>query len=127
MNELIRGDNSAVLMQAADQQARMKAAMLDKASQLKNNAAIDDAAKDFEAVFLTEIMKPMFESVHEPDPLFGGGQGEKIFNGFMVQEYGKLMAERGGIGIAEKVKAELMRIQEVQNQRQQHNTVKEAN
>lgn len=115
MNELITADPKIALMQAAQAEAKQKALMAEKAGQMKNYRQIEEAAQDFEAVFLTEIMKPMFAEVNEPDPLFGGGQGEKVFNGFMVQEYGKLMAERGGIGIAEHVKAELIKIQEAQN------------
>lgn len=112
MNELIRTDANIAMMQAAEQQQRLQLDLAEKAKGLKNGAQIEEAAKEFEAVFLAEMLKPMFEGVKEPDPLFGGGKGEEIFNGFMVQEYGKIMAERGGIGIAEYVKAELIRIQE---------------
>jgi len=112
MNELITNDPSVTLMQAARQQAKQQAEMAAKAPQIKNYDKIEEAAQEFEAVFLSEMLKPMFKDVNEPDPLFGGGKGEEVFNGFMVQEYGKLMAQRGGIGIAEQVKAELIRIQE---------------
>lgn len=77
----------------------------------KNEAAIDAAAKDFEAVFLSEMLKPMFEGL-QVDPEFGGGKGEEVFRGFMLQEYGKLMAATGKVGIAEHVKQELMKAQE---------------
>ncbi len=114
MNKLITTttDPSVALMQAARQDAKLKAQMLEKAGQVKNFAKIDEAAKEFEAVFLSEMLKPMFDGIDDPDPLFGGGKGEEVFNGFMVREYGKLMAEHGGIGIAEHVRAELIRIQE---------------
>ena len=84
-----------------------------KLKSAKNIDEIEKAAKEFEAVFLSEMLKPMFEGT-EIDPPFGGGKGEEIFRGFMIQEYGKLMTERGGIGIAEHVKAEMIRIQESQ-------------
>lgn len=71
------------------------------------------AAQDFEAVFITEMMKPMFESVGV-DEVFGGGKGEEIFRGLMVQEYGKLFAKQGGIGLADNVTAELLKVQEHQ-------------
>lgn len=74
-------------------------------------AKIDAAAQEFEAMFVTEMLKPMFEEL-EPDPFFGGGKGEEIFQGMMLQEYGKIVAERGGIGIAGHVKAEMIRLQE---------------
>lgn len=112
MNELITADTNIALMQAARQQAKLQAQMTEQSKQIKNFEKIDASAKEFEAVFLAEMLKPMFKELNEPDPLFGGGKGEEIFNGFMVQEYGKLMAERGGIGIAEHVRAELIRIQE---------------
>ena len=120
MNELMRTDNNAALMlQAAKQQVRAAQELEQKSAKFKNIEQIEHAAQDFEAVFISEVLKPMFEEINNPDPLFGGGHGEKVFNGMMLQEYGKLMAEQGGIGIASHVKAELMRIQEAHNQNEQ--------
>ena len=34
---------------------------------------------------------------------FGGGAGEDAFSSLLTQEYGRLLAERGGIGLAEQV------------------------
>ncbi len=97
----------------AKSNAAMNKIMAIKSSTLSDEelGKIDQAAKDFEAVFISEMMKPIFETV-EIDSNFGGGKGEEIFKGMMVQEYGKIMAEKGGLGIAEHVKAELIRIQE---------------
>lgn len=72
------------------------------------------AAQDFEAVYLSEMLKPMFETV-EVDDMFGGGKGEEIFRGFLVQEMGKSIARQGGVGLSDQVKAELLKIQEHQN------------
>jgi peptidoglycan hydrolase FlgJ len=73
---------------------------------------INQAAADFEAMFLSQMMQPMWETV-PIDEGFGGGAGEETFRGFAVQEYGKLASRSpGGLGIAEHVKAELMRMQE---------------
>lgn len=69
------------------------------------------AAKDFEAVFISEMIKPMFDMI-ETDEMFGGGKGEEVFRGLMVQEYGKMIAAQGGIGIASHVQAELLKMQE---------------
>ena len=77
-----------------------------------SNAQIDSVAQDFESMFLSEMMKPMFEGI-EPDPMFGGGQAEDVYKSFMIDEYGKLMARTGGIGIADHVKRQLLRLQEV--------------
>ncbi len=75
-------------------------------------ARIDETAKDFEAMFVTEMMRPMFDTV-EVDKTFGGGKGEEIFRGFMLDEYGKNMAASGGLGIADLVKAQLIEMQSV--------------
>jgi Rod binding domain-containing protein len=69
------------------------------------------AAKDFEAVFLSQMMSHMFDEV-ETDPVFGGGQGEDMFRGMMVQEYGKMMAKGNGIGISNQLQKMLIQMQQ---------------
>ena len=69
------------------------------------------AAEDFEAVYIAEMLKPMFETV-EVDDMFGGGKGEEIFRGILVQEMGKSIARQGGIGLADHVRAQLLQNQE---------------
>jgi len=90
----------------------------DRANNASNSLAnrkiedIDAAAKDFEAVFITQMIQQLFSEV-EVDPLFGGGKGEEVFKTFLFDEYGKTLSQAGGIGIAENVKRELLRTQEV--------------
>lgn len=76
---------------------------------------IEAAARDFEAMFMAEMMKPMFESV-DVDETFGGGKGEEIFRGFLREEYGKQIADIGSLGIADLVKEELIAMQSKANQ-----------
>lgn len=71
------------------------------------------AAEEFEALFISEMLAPVFESL-DTGGLFGGGQGEKIYRSMMVQEYGKAIAKAGGIGIADTVQSEILRMQENQ-------------
>jgi len=49
------------------------------------------------------------------DGMFGGGQGEEVFRSFMLQEYGKVIAQAGGIGIADSVQKAILQIQEQAN------------
>lgn len=72
---------------------------------------IDEAAQDFEAQVMASMLQPMFEGI-EVDPVFGGGKGEEMFRGFMLQEYGKIMARTGRIGIADMVRHQMLQIQE---------------
>lgn len=69
-------------------------------------------AEDFEAVFLSQMMKPMFEGIKASEP-FGGGQAEDMWQSMMVEEYGKSIAKSGGIGIADAVMSEMLKAQEV--------------
>jgi Rod binding domain-containing protein len=103
-------DTSLALMQATQADAGAKARSAKNAAAQKNDAHIEAAAKDFEAMFMAQMLQPMFEGL-KTDGMFGGGKGEEIFRGFMVQEYGKLIAETGQIGIADAVKAEMIRMQ----------------
>lgn len=72
---------------------------------------IEEAAKEFEAVFLSQMVSHMFEGI-DTDPMFGGGHAEGIYRSMLVQEYGKAMAEAGGIGISDVLKSELIAMQE---------------
>ena len=78
---------------------------------LAANANIDKAAQNFESMFVTQMLQPMFEGIGV-DPTFGGGHGEEIMRSFMLQEYGKIVAKSGGFGIAAAVKGELIRMQQ---------------
>ncbi len=80
------------------------------AAKIKSDEKINAAAQDFESVFISEMLKPMFETVGVDD-MFGGGKGEEVFRGMMVQEMGKSIAKQGGLGIADQVRAELIKIQ----------------
>jgi Rod binding domain-containing protein len=72
---------------------------------------VDSAAEEFEAVFLSQMLSHMFEGVRTDGP-FGGGKAEEMFRTFMLQEYGKVMAASGGVGVADMVKREMLRAQE---------------
>ena len=74
---------------------------------------IRQTAREFEAFFLGQVLQPMFESIN-PEPPFGGGHAEKIWQSMMVDEMGKAMAKAGGIGIADSIQREILRLQEVQ-------------
>jgi len=70
------------------------------------------AAESFEAFFISQMLSNMFAGI-ETDPLFGGGQGETVFRSLMIDEYGKSVASSGGVGIADSVLREIIRLQEI--------------
>lgn len=86
-------------------------------SEAKN---VDDASKEFEAMFVSQMLRPIFDTL-EVDEVFGGGHAEQTWREFMVEEYGKLIADRGGIGIADSVKREMLRAQEITHSKEATN------
>jgi Rod binding domain-containing protein len=73
------------------------------------------SAQDFEAMALGEMLKPMFNTVDTSKGLFGGGVGEATWKPMMVEEMAKSIAQNGGVGIANEVLKEMLRIQETSN------------
>jgi flagellar protein FlgJ len=78
----------------------------------KNTTKITEKSEEFEAVFLSQMLSHMFDGV-ETDENFGGGEGEDMVKSLLTDEYGKLIARTGGIGIADQVKKEMLSLQEV--------------
>lgn len=75
-------------------------------------AQMRKAAEEYEAVFISQMLQPMFEGIRTDGP-FGGGHAEGIYRGMMVSEYGKAMAKRGGVGLADALVQSLLKTQEV--------------
>jgi flagellar protein FlgJ len=71
-----------------------------------------EAAEEFEAIFIAQMLNPMFETV-ETDSLMGGGPAEGVYRSMMVEEASRSIAKKGGIGIADNVYRELLKMQEV--------------
>jgi flagellar protein FlgJ len=72
-----------------------------------------EVAENFEAFFLGQMLQPMFSSIEPAEP-FGGGHAEKIWKSMMVDEVGKSMAKHGGIGLADMIQRDLLKLQEIQ-------------
>lgn len=72
-----------------------------------------DAAGKFEAQFLSFMFQQMFEGVKTDGP-FGGGNGEAMFRSLMTEAMGKEVAAAGGIGLADTVQREMLKMQGLQ-------------
>ena len=83
---------------------------LGTALQNRQREAARNAAQDFESVFVSQMMEPMFQGL-KTDGMFGGGQGEAVFRSLMIQEVGKEISKSGGVGISDAVFGERLRMQ----------------
>ncbi len=77
-----------------------------------NKAKVHKAAGEFEAMFISEMLKPMFDGESVSNQEFGGGKSEKIYQSMLVDQYSKQIAKAGGIGIAKNIEKELLKLQE---------------
>ena len=69
-------------------------------------------AVSFESLFLSQMFEHLTTGL-KVDPTFGGGPGEKAFRSLLNNEYAKSIAKAGGVGIAEPIYREILRLQEV--------------
>jgi flagellar protein FlgJ len=70
-----------------------------------------ETAEQFEASFLAQMLKPMFEGLSTDGP-FGGGEAEGTWRSFMVEAMAKQTVKAGGIGLADQVVVQMLKMQE---------------
>lgn len=70
-------------------------------------------SQDFEAMFLNSMLQPMFNGVG--DGPYGGGHAANVWRSFLTDEYSKMIAKNGGVGIADQVYRSLLAQQEVRS------------
>ena len=78
---------------------------------VRSEAEAREVAEEFESFFLSQMLEQMFTGVGEDNP-FGGGAGERAFRGLLHEEYAKVMARSGGLGLADRLTSEILRYQE---------------
>lgn len=100
------------ITQAASTAADQASTLTASRATAGNPAQAMAAGKQFEAMFLSQMLKPIFDTL-PTDGFFGGGQGEEMFRGLLVDNYAKAMTNHnGGIGIAPVVAKTLLAAQE---------------
>lgn len=80
----------------------------------KNLAQAKETAEDFEAFFMTKMMESMFEGV-STEGMFGGGHAEKIYRSMLLNEYGKVIAKTGTVGVSDSIMQSIIQMQEAQS------------
>lgn len=68
--------------------------------------SLEEVAQDFESIFISQMLQPMFEGI-KTDGILGGGFGEEIYRSMLIDEYSKDIASGGGIGIADQIIEEM--------------------
>ncbi len=79
---------------------------------LRTRAKIEKTSTDFEAVFLENMLGQIFASTGSEGPLGQNGTGGDAYKSMLVNEYARTITKSGGVGIANSVMSEMIRIQE---------------
>lgn len=82
-------------------------------AELAQRSRAKEAAAAFEAQFLSSMLQQMFAGVDTEAP-FGGGFGEEMFRSLMTDAMGRQMTKAGGIGLADTVQREILKLQGLQ-------------
>jgi peptidoglycan hydrolase FlgJ len=77
---------------------------------LKGKGDAKGPAREFEAMFLNSMFQQMFTGIDGEGP-FGGSGALKVWRSFLTDEYAKIFAKNGGIGIAAHVYDTLLKLQ----------------
>lgn len=101
-SDMLIGNNKIAELERAKRIAKAQA----------SQAKVDEAAQEFESVFLSQMLQHMFADV-DMSPM-ADGPGKEIYQSMLVDEYGKIISRAGGIGLADHVKREILRLQEVE-------------
>ena len=102
-------ENTIALTQA--ETALLNAPVPPKLPKTATLAEARKVSQDFEAFYLAQMLQPMFQGISAEEP-FGGGAGEKMWRSLQLDEYGKAMAQAGGVGITDAVMEQIIRTQE---------------
>ena len=70
------------------------------------------AAGEFESMFLNSMFEQMNTGINGDGP-FGGSGALKVWRSFLTNQYAQLYAKSGGVGIANHVYDELLKLQGV--------------
>lgn len=77
----------------------------------QNQEAMRRTAEAFEASFLSQMLKPMFEGLSTEAP-FGGGEVEAVWRSFLIDAMAQQTVKAGGLGLADSVMAQMIKMQE---------------
>lgn len=77
---------------------------------IDRDSAAYKSAQEFESVFLTQMVSQMYSGLDAQGP-FGGGFAEETYRSLLYQEIGRQMAAGGGVGIADAVYEEIVKMQ----------------
>ena len=84
----------------------------------RNEAKARKTAQDFESMFLEQTLDRLFASGGPDGPLGDNGAGGEVYRSMLAKEYAGTIAKSGGVGIADQVYSEILKMQESEHVQQ---------
>ena len=87
----------------------LQASQLKKLPETKgvsDDAKLREAANDFEAIFIQQMLKTMRKTSFESD-LLPKSEGEKVFQSLLDEQYAQITAKSGSLGFGEMIYQQL--------------------
>lgn len=73
------------------------------ASGLDDRERLEAAARDFESLFIKQMLDSMRNTLNSEDRIVKSGMAGDIFEDMLYDEYAVLMAKTGGFGLADMI------------------------
>ncbi|CAN1545781.1 chemotactic signal-response protein CheL [Rhabdaerophilaceae bacterium] len=115
MNPIAANQNFAIEIQRAK-----SAGLIPQGTPVNRRAW--ETAQGLEANFFQTMLGTMFAGLEGEGPM-GSGPGQDAWRGMMLENYGKDIAAKGGIGLAPQIYREMLRNQELSPNASQRNGV----
>ncbi|AFG37956.1 rod-binding protein [Spirochaeta africana] len=66
-----------------------------------DDAALREVTREFEALFVKQMLDAMYNTLNTEEGLFYGGESEKIFRDMLNMEYAREMSHNGSFGLSD--------------------------
>jgi Rod binding domain-containing protein len=84
--------------------------MMGQVRGVHTRAEAEKVAKQFEAMFVGQMLGPMFAGL-KTDGITGGGNAEASFRPMLIDKYAEALTKQGGFGISDAVLKEILHMQ----------------
>ncbi len=105
------------MLQTANLNLRTEGRLINPARSDETNP-LRAKAEELEGVFLNTLVSQMFSSLDSRN-MFGGGFAEETWRGMQAEQFSSMMAQNGGVGLADQIMADLIATQEAAQSRPQ--------
>jgi len=72
-----------------------------------DEARLREVASDFEAIFIKQMLDSMRDTLNPDNRLVDTGMAGEIYDDMLYDEYARIMAKTGGIGLADLIVKQL--------------------